>query len=131
MPEAVKEYRQWRDKYIQTGVWPLLIIAGIGKQILWRLFGMPRPLAFVLAYLLAIFVTYDYFPNPRLGFTKYAVSMSSVVIGGALAFFVAIPYLEGFMHPVLAYAIPLLSYAVVLSFIFTSFSQDKGLQKNS
>jgi hypothetical protein len=131
MPEVVKKYRRWGDRDLQTGVWPVLITAAIGKQILWRLVGMPRPMAFVLSYLLAIFVTYDSFPNSKVGFTKYAVALSSVVIGGALAFFVAIPYLESFMHPVLAYAIPLLSYGVVLSFIFTSLSQDKGIQKDS
>ena len=83
MPEAGKENRLWINK----GCWKWLIvtsiISGIGKHLLMRLVGMPRPLAFLLSELVTMFVAYDYLPDPKWSFSKYATFLASLLIGGS------------------------------------------------
>jgi hypothetical protein len=131
MSEARQENRLW----INTGLlkWLIItsIISGIGKQILLRLVGMPRPLAFLLSQLLTMFVAYDYLPNPKWSFRKYAIILASLLIGGEFAFYVAAPYLETYLPTALAYGIPLFSYGVLVYFIFRYATQNMNPLKNS
>lgn len=102
----------------------------MGKQILWSLVGMPRPLAFLLSELLALLVTYRYFPYKNLSFIDYLITLSSILIGGVVTVYVAIPVLEGFLAAVPAYAIPIILYGVLLFYIF-KFMRESSSQKNS
>lgn len=131
MAEAGQENRQWINKRLLKWLIVTSVISGVGKQILFRLVGMPRPLAFLLSELLAIFVAYDYLPEPKWSFRKYVIIFASVLIGGVLAWYVAIPYLETFLPPALAYGIPLVSYGVLVYFIFRYSAQNMPLPKNS
>lgn len=131
MADAVQEKKPWLHWGVQKWVMIFTATSAIGKHLLMGILDMPRPLAYLLSSILALFVTYKYFPNPKLNFTKYALGFSSMMIGLVVTFYVAIPYLEGFMHPVLAYAIPLLSCAVFLFFIFRLLSPEKDVQKPS
>jgi hypothetical protein len=131
MSEAGKANRLWTNK----GLWKWLIvtsiISGVGKQLLMGLVAMPRPLAFLLSELLALFVAYDYLPDPKWSFRKYATILASLLIGGVFAVYVAAPYLETYLPTVVAYGIPLLLYGALIYFIFKYGKRQMDIQKNS
>ena len=131
MSEAGKENRRWINKEFLKWFTVTRIISSIGKHLLMGLVGMPRPLAFLLSELLTMFVAYDYLPDPKWSFRKYATSLASLLIGGQLTWYVAIPYLETFLPPALAYGIPLISYGVLVCFTFRYSIQNKSTLKNS
>jgi hypothetical protein len=130
MAEEVQANKQWLDTKFLKWMWMDGLISGIGKQILWRLVGMPRPLAFLLSQLLALLVTYRYFPYKNLNFIDYAIGFSSVMIGGTITLYIAIPFLEGFLPAVPAYGIPLVLYGILLFYVF-KFIRQSSRQKNS
>lgn len=130
MSEAEQANRQWTNKGWWKWLIVMSIISGIGKQILLRLVGMPRPLAFLLSELLALFVAYHYFPFPKWSFRKYATIMASLLIGGVFAVYVAAPYLETYLPTVVAYGISLLLYGALIYFIFKYGKRQMDTQKS-
>jgi hypothetical protein len=131
MAEETQENRHWVNKKFSRWLFITVTIAHIGKYILMGTIGMPRPLAFLLAKLVCFFLAYDYLPPPKSSFEEYIISFASILIGGVVTIYIAIPYLETLLPSVLAYGIPIILYGALLYFIIRFPKSPSNALKNS